>query len=612
MPYTPHVLVIGGGVLGTAIARDLAIRGFETTLVEQGTLTAGASGRTQGVLYSGARFAATDPSGAKRCRDESDVLRRIADEYIRETGGVIAAQPGEEARLDDVLAAAEECNIRAEELSGDKLHEETDALSDDVSRGVRVRDAAIDAFRLTVATARGAEGYGADVRTGAAVTELRFEGGRIAGATVAYDDSPDAARPQPGDRSGIEPPGLDEESEDEQSGADGADDEDESEDEEDQTAPEPVADIQRSFPGATADDSPESGTTEEVEADFVVNATGAWVDRVAAMAGIDLDLDRVRGTMAVLDGELSETVLSQWGDAESRRWLSPFWGNTVLGATEEPFADAGTTAASVRELLDGATETLALDEPAILRSYTGLWTTHPGSDSAPQGPGATIIDHKRHHDRWGMLTVFGGTVTTHRAVAKSVVDRICREFGVNRPCRTDQIPLPTVDPDEGDGNMALDTVSGAKQAMTSVTNRGKGTNPVLCEERGVRRGAVQRALDEDTSLGTDLTDVRTRTGATMGDCQGGRCGHRLAAQLHPDSDTETVEQALSAFMRRRWAGRRQALWDEQLSAAMADYELHTRILGRDTTGPESFDDFDAGSEGDEPRRRPTCCEAVVP
>jgi len=90
-----------------------------------------------------------------------------------------------------------------------------------------------------------------------------------------------------------------------------------------------------------------------------------------------------------------------------------------------------------------------------------------------------------------------------------------------------------------------------------------------------------------------------RTGATMGECQGGRCGHRIAAELYPDSDLDTVEEALQTLLARRWQGRRESLGGEQLAAAMGDYELHARVFGRDDDQPEALelDSFDGSGLG---------------
>jgi len=48
-----EVLIIGGGVTGTGLARDLALRGAQVLLVEQRDINAGASGRNHGLLHSG-------------------------------------------------------------------------------------------------------------------------------------------------------------------------------------------------------------------------------------------------------------------------------------------------------------------------------------------------------------------------------------------------------------------------------------------------------------------------------------------------------------------------------------------------------------------------------
>jgi glycerol-3-phosphate dehydrogenase len=42
---TADLLVIGGGITGTAIARDAAMRGLATVLVERGDLATGTSSR---------------------------------------------------------------------------------------------------------------------------------------------------------------------------------------------------------------------------------------------------------------------------------------------------------------------------------------------------------------------------------------------------------------------------------------------------------------------------------------------------------------------------------------------------------------------------------------
>ena len=49
------VLIIGGGVTGAGIMRDLALRGIHSILIDKRDLCAGASGGNHGLLHSGAR-----------------------------------------------------------------------------------------------------------------------------------------------------------------------------------------------------------------------------------------------------------------------------------------------------------------------------------------------------------------------------------------------------------------------------------------------------------------------------------------------------------------------------------------------------------------------------
>ena len=72
------VIIVGGGITGAGTARDCAMRGLSTLLVERFDFTNGATGRNHGLLHSGARYAVTDGESAEECIKENMILRKIA------------------------------------------------------------------------------------------------------------------------------------------------------------------------------------------------------------------------------------------------------------------------------------------------------------------------------------------------------------------------------------------------------------------------------------------------------------------------------------------------------------------------------------------------------
>lgn len=611
MGYTPHVVVIGGGVLGTAIARDFVIRGVDVTLVEQGRLSTGTTGRMQGVLYSGARFADENPSGARWCQQESKTLRQIADHCIEETNGIILPAPGEE--LDELVDSCEKYGLTAGSISRGKVEDELPGLRREFKTAVRTPDATVDPFRLSLANAEGARTYGAEIKTGATVIDLLEADGQVAGVEIEYGSTMAVGREptsaiQTKQLSGPEGDQADL-AENEDDSGDETREEDSAEESEDETAEsndesngendeqeeeEMPGEIQRSFPGVSEDEDVEAGEREEIEADFVVNATGAWADRIAALAGIELSLSRIRRKLLVIDGEQTEKIVTARTDSGEPLTITPYQGNTVVGPMD-PSLD---TDEAIDQLLGDTRQIIPEDENLqILRSYSGVWTQHASSSGPAYGPGVTLIDHKKYDDKWGLLSVVGGTLTTHRLIAEKVVDRVCSEFGIDRECLTDEIQLPgssNSDAKPSGGSGLLDPSTSASRHDSD------GADPILCESRSVTRNAV-RAVLQDVEEETDLATVRTRTGATMGACQGGRCGHRIAAELYSVQDGETVEESLDNLLETRWQGRREILRGEQLARAIRDYELHARVFGRDKP-PEKDLDLDQFDDGPEPKK----------
>lgn len=597
MGYTPHVVVIGGGVVGTGIARDLAIRGLEVTLLERDRLAAGWTGHTAGLLYSGAGHAVSQPGRARRLRAESATIRDMAAHCIDDTDALLLDLPGDdgfEARIE----ACRDLGIVQDVLSGDEVRSREPAVSPDVRRGIEVPDAVVDPFGLTATTARGAQEYDADVRTHHEVIDVLTDGGAIIGVEVRH--SPPHAGDEESSKLTSPKPGVD----------DGS------------GSGNPETDGGKRGPGfdsltgqGPGDVKRTQGTvspsTEEIRADYVVNAAGQSVGEITAMAGIDLPLSVTRSTVAVTDASAVSTVLRHCDseDCDCDDVAVPVGDRCVVGTTTRSVSKRDENAADeeVSELFEAAASIAPdLGEARTYRTDRGIRVAVSTSDR--DGTGAEpagrfdLLDHGRRDDRWGMTTVVGGTITTHRHVAEQVTDQVCREFGIDRESRTAEIPLPGPDtvsrldgPTTEPGSRSpVDDLRSVESGRRSVEC--DSSDPVVCPCVGVTRSEIRAAIDD---AGADLLEVQTRTCATMGECQGGRCAHPVATQLHPEYDPEVVELALSKLLAERWQGGRAGLWGEQLRRAARTYEFHAGTLSRGTSADET-PDLDAYDDG---RRR---------
>jgi len=146
-----QVLIIGGGVTGAGIMRDLSLRGIHCILIEKKDLCAGASGGNHGLLHSGARYVSNDFQSAVECREEGAILKTIAPHCIEETGGLFVGVEGD----DESFAAAfpsfcSTAGIDCEEISSAAARELEPVLSEKLVSAFRVADATIDPFHLAL------------------------------------------------------------------------------------------------------------------------------------------------------------------------------------------------------------------------------------------------------------------------------------------------------------------------------------------------------------------------------------------------------------------------------------------------------------------------------
>ena len=180
------VIIVGGGITGAATARDCALRGLKTLLVERGDLCDGASGRNHGLLHSGARYAVTDQEGARECISENMILRRIASSCIDPTGGLFITLPSDSLEYQQqFIKSCQDCGIDAEAISPQEARRLEPAVNPALIGAVKVPDASVDPFRLTDANILDAIRHGADVIKFRTVTGLLKENGTVKGIKLA-------------------------------------------------------------------------------------------------------------------------------------------------------------------------------------------------------------------------------------------------------------------------------------------------------------------------------------------------------------------------------------------------------------------------------------------
>lgn len=394
-----HILIIGGGGTGAAVAYDLTSRGYKVTLVERGELTSGTTGRHHGQLHSGARYAVGDREIARECMEEVRILQRIAPQALEMNYGLFVATDEEEAAFGDTfIDACTEATIPAREIPVEQALEMEPLLNPRITRAVQVPDGTLDAWRLPLHFFAAARAGGADIRHFTEVTALHTSGGRVTGARVLDHVS------------------------------------------------------RREY---------------DMEADFLINAAGAWAEQICSMVDIDLPLTPAPGTMVAVDRRVSNMVVSRLHPAGDGDIIVPQRKLSIIGTTQWYTEDPDSILAR-HEDIDFLLERAAEMVPAFAEAgFHAAWSAvRPLAGRAEDAGGRSLsrnficIDHEAHGGAAGLVSITGGKATVVRAMAQKTVDTVCARLGDHIPCRTAETPLL---PHRAYYNMNLVSASGTGQ-----------------------------------------------------------------------------------------------------------------------------------------------------
>ena len=189
----PDAIVVGGGVMGLASARELRRRGYGVTLLERAQPGRAASWASAGIIGATLRDEADPnlelrrvsrelwPSFAEAIQAESGM-----DPEYREMGCIQLATNDQEAALLQRSSIRE--NAAAQWLEGGALAELEPGLADDIPGGLLVPGGNVDNRRLCRALEIAARRAGVAIKTGSEVRALNTIGGRVAGVQTSASD----------------------------------------------------------------------------------------------------------------------------------------------------------------------------------------------------------------------------------------------------------------------------------------------------------------------------------------------------------------------------------------------------------------------------------------
>jgi len=523
---TYDVVVVGGGVNGCGIARDLALRGVKTVLFEKNDLSSGATGGSSGMVHGGLRYILYDIDVTRHSCLDSGYIQKIAPHmhfripFIMPIPHRLTA-PFFETYFEvyDKFAPAKRGKPHTM-LSAEQVRELVPGISSKVKGAVTTDEWGISPQRLCAANALAAAESGARIETHTEVIGfLKDPAGKVIGVKVK-------------DR---------------------------------------------------------FGAKRDVMARVVMHATGPWLTRTSHLAGVKVKIRPGKGIHIAFDRRLlNMSLILRMADGRSC-FIMPHENTTMLGTTDDDYYgdpdDLWVTQDEIEYLMQGAERMLpGIRKARIIRTWAAV---RPTLFAWGMNEDALSRDHKVYdHEKEGVpgiVSIAGGKLASYRMMSEEAADLICQKLGVSASCQTHIIPLPGGDetPDPGElareygvsryaaSRMIFRHGSRAREVL-ELTRERPGLKEPVCECEPVLACEALYSVRKEWAV--SLLDLVNRCKIGSGPCQGMRCASRAMAILGEElglSGREALEQ-INSFLESRWRGKQPVLG----GTGMAQEELN--------------------------------------
>ena len=518
---TFDLIVVGGGIVGAGIARDAALRGLHTLLLEKEDFGCGTTSRSSRLIHGGLRYLRQlqFPLVRQDLR-ERETLLAIAPHLVHPLPFVIPLARGNflhrlmlpfGLRLYDYLYPDKSLPSNRRLSRRETLELEPDLEVDGLVGSYIYYDCqAPFVERLCLENVLCAAEHGASTMNYAKVTGLLRDGNAVSGVHVH-----DAI----------------------------------------------------------------SGEVYQARARIVVNATGHWVDSVCGMLDAD-PRPMVRRTKGIhlLTPRVSRNAVVLFALSDRRLFfVIPWQGYSLIGTTDTDYSgdldavqaeadDVAYLLSEVRRIFPSVREEHIYYASAGLRALARSGAIRPGNVSRQH----RLVDHEQKDSIDGFVSVVGGKITAYRAVAEQAVDLVCRKLAKEASCTTAETPLPgapavpqqSVEEAARESGLPVDTVthlavlygSRFRRVIELVHNDSRGGQPICPHGKDVI-AQVWYAVEEGAITVGDFLLRRSVVG--LGPCQGLDAVETVASEMRRILGWSAAEQQRQVEAYRAFAARGQ-------------------------------------------------------
>jgi glycerol-3-phosphate dehydrogenase len=480
------LIIVGGGIIGTGVARDAALRGLRTLLVEKEDFAYGTTSRSTRLIHGGLRYLRMlDFKLVRQDLKEREILLNIAPHLVHRLDFVIPLLRSEPyfrlvlpigLRVYNILSHGTSLP-RCNHLSAEETLEQEPSLknTEGLTGSFLYCDGQAEyTERLCIENLLDAAGKGATTLNHARMTELLQKDGTVSGIRVK-----------------------------------------------------------------------DIITGEEYQANgrIILNTAGPWADLVWQKLGAGFT-EKIRKTKGIhlLTRKLSNSALVLFAKSDGRLFfVVPWLDYSLIGTTDTDYSgDPDKLYADKSDVDYLVTETQHyfpdFKKDDIYFTHAGLRALVPKGNKAQSSTSRAhkLIDHERRDGMKGFLSIIGGKNTAYRGIAEEAVDLICEKLGKRVACATAQTPLPgapavsleDIDKSAGQSGLPTETVSHLTSIYgsryTSVLKYAaedkRLANPISSGARDIL-AQIKHAVMEETALSVNDFMLR-RSFIGLGKSQG--------------------------------------------------------------------------------------------